>query len=83
MIQPRIYLNIISISILTSQWADVIRNIKPNQLTLFKDIITVYCNNHTKYINMYCSKMQSLAVLTQRTVGPKSSVELFLRGLIL
>jgi hypothetical protein len=36
---------------------------KINRLMTFKDIMAVYCENYTKYVNIFCGKMQNFLTL--------------------
>jgi hypothetical protein len=40
----------------TSQKTHLISITKPNRLMLFREIFAVYCENHTKHINILWSK---------------------------
>jgi hypothetical protein len=43
-------------SVRTSQETHYVSATKPNRLILFKEIIAVYCENHTEHINTLCGQ---------------------------
>jgi hypothetical protein len=43
-------------SVRTSQETHYVTATKPNQLMLFREIIAVYCENHTEHLNTLCGQ---------------------------
>jgi hypothetical protein len=43
-------------SVRTSQETQYVSATKPNRLMLFREIIAVYCENHTEHINTLCGQ---------------------------
>jgi hypothetical protein len=52
-------------SVRTSQETHHVSTTEPNQLTLFREIIAVYCENHREHTNTLCEQNAGLLVLKQ------------------
>jgi predicted Zn-dependent protease with MMP-like domain len=50
-------------SVRTSQETHYVSATKPNRLMLFREMISVYCENHTEHINTLCGQNVEFLIL--------------------
>jgi hypothetical protein len=61
-------------SVRTSQETHYVSATKPNGLMLFREIIAVYCENHTEHINTLCGQNAKYFITLKQVVRTVTTV---------